>query len=138
MNDTATLVWNQEGYTNLLHSAINELFTLAKFVPHTKTQIGEFLRRRFSWFTLDTDQRRLTFNKILSTGLLKWQQLGVIREVKSRVTVDRQWIAVTGHADDAYTSLTPKTCLAVSQTAKKVIGNRAVNRKRLVELNKLA
>jgi hypothetical protein len=132
------MVWDQEGYTTTLHNAISELFTVSKFIPHTRKNIEDFLRKRFSWLKLDTDQRKLTLAKVISTGLLKWQQLGVICEVRSKVSVDRQWIAVTDHATSAYTSLTSKTSLAVSQKAKKVVGNRAVSRRRLAELNSVA
>lgn len=129
------MVWHQTDYTMLIHAAVREMFHCSPFVTFTYAQILEQLLKKFAWLSVDTTQRKQLVNKIVNTALKKYIQLGLIKAVESKMTLDKQWIWAQFVDKTAYKNLTTSTEVAASEEAIAKCLNRAISKNTLAKLN---
>ncbi len=129
------MVWPQADYTIILHAAVREVFHCSPFVTFTYPQILEQLLKKFAWLVIDTIQRKQLIHKIVNTAIKKYIQLGLIKQVESKMTIDKQWIWAQFVDKTAYKNLTTSADVAASEEAISKCLNRAISKKTLLKLN---
>ena len=123
-----------ENYTDRIHTGVRATimnsplsFTVDQLVPH--------LQRGYPWLqSLDENQMTL-LRKLIRTGLTKLVQLGLIKQVTSKVSVDQQWQATSKVSESGYTNITSEDSVAQTDEAKKAINRRALGGLSLWKLN---
>lgn len=132
------MVFQHDHYTDDIHKEMENLFKVAPNVAHTRQQIAQELFKRLPWLSDDTEQERQTFSEVLATGIKKLIQLGIISQVHSRFSSDRQWMLATSIQGSGYIEITTIQQRATSQTAKHNVIHRALNAWDLNAFNKMA
>ena len=132
------MVWPQTDYTRIIHENVRETFHQSPMVAFTYGQLLEQLTKNLSWLALDTDQRKQVLHKVVNTGIKKYIQLGLVKEIKSELSVAKQWIWSQFVDKTSYRNLTTSTEVASSEEAIRECLNRAISNKKLKELNEEA
>ena len=124
-------VWPEKDYTDKIHSAVRETFRQSKFVSFTYDQLVQQLVKRFSWLKLETDRHHAVLDKIIKTAIRKFTQLGLIKECRSKVSVEKQWIWSQFINETPYENMTTQDELAQTEIAINQCLHRAVSSKTL-------
>lgn len=136
MNNTTEPVWDKENYTNEIHSALKYLMTNQVRQATGIQGLCDAVARGFRWLKLEDDRQKALLRKIVSTGLRKWVQQGLVVEVKSNVSVEKQFLSRKWLPESGYISITSEDHVAKTQKARKKSSNRALNAMDLFRLNR--
>jgi len=131
-----TYVWPEKNYTDQIHDAVEGLFRQITWRPLVLSEISEQLSKKFPWLVLDTPYRKKTLNMIVRRGITKLVQLGLIVEIKSNVTTDKQWQWSQDVDKNTYKVLTSADEVAHSMEAVKRIRNRALSAEEVRKYNR--
>jgi hypothetical protein len=131
------MVWPVEGYTDKLHFGLKTMFSTYHWLTFTVTQMESHLVKGYKWLSVDDDRQKVVLKKIITTGIRKLIQAGLVKKVSSNVSTESQWIAVKGVENSAYTSITSQDEVALTEAAKRAIKGRAVNAMDLWRLNQV-
>ena len=134
MKTVTEMVFSVEGYTDKIQSSINQIFTSRPWLTFTRKQLTSEVIHSLTWLNgkILTEGQTTVLNHIISTGIRLLIQRGVIKKVKGPTTVEPEWQFVEGINGVVYKNLTGNDCVAKDVTK---VGNRAMNRKQLRELN---
>ena len=134
--DINELVWPVAGYTDKISSGIKFTFLRAPHLSFTVKQIRESLERGFPWLKNPNEHQLAVLNKLINLYTKRLIQDGVVKKVKSNVSVESQWMAASAVADSGMHNVTSADHVAVTVAAKKGVSKRPVNARRLFEMNK--
>lgn len=129
-------VWPEVNYTDKIHDEVEGLFRQITWRPLTLIEISEFLLKKLPWLTIDTPHRKKILNMIVRKGITKLVQLGLVVEVWSKVTTDKQWNWAQGADKETYKVLTSADEVATNMDAVKKIRNRALSIKDVRKYNR--
>ena len=138
MKNITEMVWPVENYTDKIYTGLSVMFTTYPWLTFTVDQMESHLTKAYSWLQVDSEQRKVLLSKLISTGLKKLIQSGLVQKVTSKISVERQWMAVKGVQTSCYTNITSEDSVATTDEAKKAIGRRSISGKKLWELNQKA
>jgi hypothetical protein len=131
------MVWPVEKYTDKVYDELGVMFTKYGWLSFTKDQIADHMKRELPWLGSNTENQNVLLNRLISTGIKKLVQLGVVVEVTSNVSVDLQWKHAEGVENSGYASVTDPKSVAKTEDAKKAISRRAIGTKKLRKLNEI-
>lgn len=131
----AEFVWPVEGYTDKIHSGMKIMFQMNPNLSYTVDQMKEHLTRGYSWLKDPNDHQSAVLKKLITTGIKKLIQLGLVKKVTSSVSVEAQWQSAKGVAVSGYTNVTSEDAVAKTDAAKKAAKGRAVGGQTLWRLN---
>lgn len=120
-------VWPEKDYTDKIHNAVREIFRQSKFVSFTYDQLVQQLTKRFRWLTLKTEKQSTVLNKVIRTAIRKFTQLGLIKECKSKMSIERQWMWAQFINETSYENVTTEDEVAQTEIAINRCLHRAVS-----------
>jgi hypothetical protein len=131
----AEMMWPVENYTDKIHSGVK--FTLQNYshLSFTLKQLRPYLESGYPWLKNPNANQSVWLDQIIKTGLLKLIQLGKVKRVTSKVSVEQQWQWATAVASSGYTNITSDSNVAQTEDAKKAVERRAVGGRSLWLLN---
>jgi hypothetical protein len=132
------MVWPVEGYTDKLHTGMKIMFSTYNWLTFTVMQMETHLIKGYSWLKLEDDRQKVVLKKIITTGIRKLIQAGLVKKVISKVSTEAQWIAVKGVENSAYKSITSQDEVALTEAAKRAVKGRSINAMDLWRLNHVA
>lgn len=135
MKATEEMVWPVENYTDKIHQGIKFTFWNAPHLSFTREQLKASLVRGFTWLANPNERQSELLNKLVTTGVKKLIQKGIVKKVTSTVSVEPQWILSKTVEESGYTNITSDDSVAATEAAKKATERRAVGGRALWRLN---
>jgi len=129
------MVWPVENYTDHIHKAVKLTMATYSHLSFTLNQLHPYLAHGLTWLRNPNEQQAALLNKIITTGLAKLIQLGQVKRVSSRVSVEPQWQWASQVASSGYTNITSEDAVAHTDEAKAAVGRRAIGGQSLWRLN---
>ena len=124
-----------DDYTNKIHGAMKCMFSLNPNLSYTVGQMESHLVRGFSWLANPTARQSIVLQMVISKGIGKLEQLGIVVKVTSKTSVERQWQSKKGVTLSGYTNITSIDAVAANSKVAAKIKGRSLNAKKLWELN---
>jgi hypothetical protein len=124
-----------ENYTDKIHTGVK--FSMEKYshLAFTISQLRPYLQAGYPWMKDLTERQINLLDQIIKTGLTKLVQLGKVKKVSSKVSVEPQWQWAAKVAESGYTNITSEDSVAQTDEAKKAVGRRALGANNLWRLN---
>jgi hypothetical protein len=101
----------------------------------TLHQLRPYLQAGYPWLKNLTERQATLLDQIIKTGLAKLIQMGMVKKVTSKVSVESQWQWASKVAESGYTNVTSDDDVAQTDEAKKAVKRRAVGGRSLWKLN---
>jgi hypothetical protein len=134
MKDVSEFVWPVENYTDKLHLGVKATLSLHSHLAFSILQLLPYLEYGLPWLKKPNERQVELRNKLIQTGIKKLIQQGLVKEVKSNVSVEKQWQWARAITDSGYTNITSEDEVATGDVVKKV-GRRAIGARELWRLN---
>lgn len=130
-------VWPEVNYTDKIHDTVHEILRRQPYLRFNKNQIKDLLVRELPWLTLDTEKRKSLASKLITTGLRKFEQAGLIKEVIDVTLHEKGWMWASGakEQEKTFANITPEDEIAKNQQALKACLNRSLSRENIKKLN---
>lgn len=129
------MVWPVENYTDKIHSAVKHVLQNYSHLAFTVEQVRPYLEKGYVWLTNPNGRQLTLLLQIIRSGLTKLVQLGKIKRVSSRVSVEPQWQWASTVAASGYVNVTSESNVAKTDDALKAVERRAVGGRSLWLLN---
>jgi hypothetical protein len=135
MDKVKEMVFPIDNYTGKIHDAMKCMFSLNPNLSYTVGQMRQHLMRGFSWLNNPDKHQGEVLEMIISKGIGKLVQRGVVVKVFSKTSVERQWQFKRGADVSGYVNITSSDSVAANETVAAKIKGRSLNAKKLWELN---
>jgi hypothetical protein len=135
MKDISEYVIPVKNYTDKIHTGIRMMFRMYPWLSFTRPQMMIHLQREYKWMKNLDERQTQVVEKIVTTGIKKMIQVGEVKKVTSKVSVESQWQWAKSVVDSGYTDITSSDSVAKTEEAKKAIRGRAIGGKTLFRLN---
>lgn len=132
------MVWPVENYTDKIHAGVKATMANYSHLSFTLHQLRPYLERGYVWLKSPNERQSVLLDQIIKTGLAKLVQLGMVKKVTSKVSVESQWQWSSKVAESGYTNITSNDEVAQTVEAKRAVGRRAIGGQTLWRLNKPA
>ncbi len=129
------MVFPVENYTDKIHTGVKVTMANYSHLSFTIHQLRPYLQAGYPWLKNLTERQGTLLDQIIKTGLAKLIQLGLVKKVTSKVSVESQWQWATKVAESGYTNVTSEDDVAQTDEAKKAVKRRAVAGRSLWKLN---
>lgn len=129
------MVFPVENYTDKIHVGVKVTMANYSHLSFTIHQLRPYLQAGYPWLKNLTERQGTLLDQIIKTGLAKLIQLGLVKKVTSKVSVESQWQWATKVAESGYTNVTSEDDVAQTDEAKKAVKRRAVAGRSLWKLN---
>jgi len=133
--DITEMVWPVENYTDKIHTGLKFMFQLRPHLSFTLSQMKEHLVRGYTWLANPTEPQTALLNKLITTGIKKLIQAGMVKKVTSKFSVESQWQWAATVAESGYTNVTSEDSVAHTDAAKHGAKRRALGGMKLWRLN---
>lgn len=133
--EVGDMVWPVENYTDKIHSAVKITLQTYSHLAFSVEQIRPFLERGYVWLKNPTERQLTLLNQLIRSAMTKLVQLGKVKQVSSRVSVDTQWQWASAVAESGYTNVTSADHVAQTPEAQKAVARRAAGGRSLWLLN---
>lgn len=137
MKQIADYVWPVENYTDKIHTCLKTMFTLQKHLSFTKDQMRSHLIRSYIWLASNNATQQQLMDKLISTGIKKLIQAGIVKKVTSKLSVTDQWQYAEYVTQCGYTDITSSMAVAKTDAARKAALRRSLGGSTLHRLNNL-
>ena len=131
-------VFPVEGYTDKIQVGVKYMMEKHSHLSFTIAQLRPFLQSGYPWLKSLDERQGTLLDQIIKTTLTKLIQLGKVKKVTSKVSVEPQWQWASSVAASGYTNVTSEDSVAQTEEAKKAIGSRAIGGQTLFKLNKVS
>ena len=135
MKPTTEMIWPVSNYTDKIHTGIKATFLTRPWLSFTIPQLRQYLERGWPWLANPTKHQAEVLDKIVKCGIQELVQLGNVKKVTSKVSVEPQWQATATVAESGMTNVTSEDEVATNELARKMATRRALGRKTLRRLN---
>ena len=132
------MIWPVVNYTDKIHTGIKATFLSRPWLSFTIPQLRQYLERGWPWLANPTAKQAAVLDKIVKCGIQKLIQLGKVKKVTSKVSVEPQWQATSALAESGMVNITSDDEVANNELAQKMASRRALGRKALRRLNQHA
>jgi hypothetical protein len=137
MKQVSEYVWPVENYTDKIHSGLKIMFSTYKWLTFTREQMRSHLIKGYNWLSNNNDQQNALLDKLITTGIKKLIQAGIVKKVSSNVSVDAQWQFASSVGEGGCVDVTSVDAVAKTEEARKASLRRAVGGRTLHRLNNL-
>jgi hypothetical protein len=135
MKDVSEFVWPVENYTDKIHLGVKATLSLHSHLAFSIQQLLPYLEYGLTWLKNPNERQADLRNKLIQTGIKKLIQQGLVKEVKSNVSVEKQWQWAKAIADSGYTNITSEDEVATSDGILQKVKRRAIGARELWRLN---
>ena len=97
------------------------------FIVPMSNQLVQQLTKRFRWLTFEIEKQPTVLNKVVRTAVRKFIQLGLIKECKSKMSIERQWMWAQFINEMSYENVTTEDEIAQTEIAIDRCLRRAVS-----------
>jgi hypothetical protein len=132
--DIADYVWPIEGYTDKIHLGVKAVLSLHSHLAFSILQLLPYLEYGLPWLKKPDARQVGVRDKIIQTGIRKLIQQGLVKEVTSKMSIEKQWQWAKAVAGSGYTNITSEDEVARPDVAK-TITDRAIGARELWRLN---
>jgi len=129
------MVFPVENYTDKIHTGVKATMANYSHLSFTLHQLRPYLQAGYPWLKNLTERQATLLDQIIKTGLSKLVQLGFVKKVTSKVSVESQWQWAATVSDSGYTNVTSQDDVALSDEAKNAVKRRAIGARSLWKLN---
>lgn len=129
------MVFPVENYTDKIHTGVKATMANYSHLSFTLHQLRPYLQAGYPWLKNLTERQATLLDQIIKTGLAKLIQIGMVKKVTSKVSVESQWQWASKVAESGYTNITSEDDVAQTDEAKKAVNRRAVGGRSLWKLN---
>lgn len=129
------MIWPVPNYTDKIHTGIKATFLTRPWLSFTIPQLRQYLERGWPWLANPTEKQAAMLDKIVKCGIQKLIQLGTVKKVTSKVSVEPQWQATSTLSGSGMVNITSDDEVAHNEQARKMASRRALGRKALRKLN---
>jgi hypothetical protein len=133
--EVSEMVWPVENYTDKIHTGLKMMFITYPWLSFTIPQMRQHLTKGYNWLANPTEAQTALLDKLIKTGIQKLIQLGTVKKVTSKVSVESQWQATAAVADSGMVNITSEDSVAHTEEARKAVKRRALGGKSLHVLN---
>jgi hypothetical protein len=133
--ELSEMVFPVENYTDKIHTGVKATMANYSHLSFTLHQLRPYLQAGYPWLKNLTERQATLLDQIIKTGLAKLIQIGMVKKVTSKVSVESQWQWASKVAESGYTNITSEDDVAQTDEAKKAVNRRAVGGRSLWKLN---
>ncbi len=129
------MVFQAENYTDKIHTAVKYKMGEYSHLAFSIAQLRPYVQAGYPWLKNLNEHQRAILDKIIGTAMGKLVQLGLVKKVTSKVSVESQWQWASKVAESGYTNITNEDGVAQTDEARKAVGRRGIGGQTLWKLN---
>jgi len=133
--ELSEMVFSAENYTDKIHVAVKYWMAERSHLAFSIAQLRPYVQSGYPWLNTLTERQQTLLDKIIGTGMGKLVQLGLVKKVTSKVSVESQWQWASKVAESGYTNVTSDDSVAQTDEARNAVKRRGIGGQTLWRLN---